>query len=527
MGVNFEHNAIKPTMSVYNGIALVATMMIGSGVFIIPAIVVAKVQSIGMAIILWFVVAFISACGSNSFVELGMMFPKSGGALTYLAYSFKKPKFLVSFVFCITQILVIWPAMIASELDATSKQLLYNVETTPWLIKLSSVILLTIIVLINFFSVDFAMKLSTGLTYIKFYTLYAMCIAGVFAYCGISVNPIAKNVVYFDKPSTNPSDYASAVFKLLWVWDGWNNLNYAIEEMVEPKRDFPRAVFGGVGITGILYLLTNFFFITIVPYDQILTSDLSIASVYCKIIFGEFIGQKMVPFLIFLSCYATTDNMVYGVSRIIHAASRSRIVPFHTTFSKLDENRGTPRNALIYTWAISAFLILMPFSDHAFEFFLQMAIYPKWIFYSLAVIGLLYLRWSEPFFVRPVKSYIFCSVVLIIASIFLAIFPLMGSDMVPSVISLGVMALSAMLYFVMRKQVVQADFGFDDEVEHKLNDACDIESSHSIYSDSKSNGNKSKDSRDLKDTIYSEVGDYQFVSEPGSVVPSRPSTMEK
>ena len=509
---NSKTNAIKPTMSVYNGIALIATQMIGSGIFITPAIVVADVQSVGMAFILWIVAALISLCGANAFVELGMLFPKSGGSLNYFAYMFRKPKYLLSFIYCLTQILVIWPAAISSELNATSTQLLYNIDKTDkvmygWYIKIASVVILTVICLINYFSVSFAMKLSTGLTYIKFYTLYALCIAGVFAYCGFSVLPINHNIQLFGGQSSNPSDYASAFFKLLWVFDGWSNLNYAIEEMKDPKRDFPTAVYGGVGITSVLYLITNFFFITIVPFDQILTSSTSIAAVYSEIIFGEFVGGKIVPFLIFLSCYGTTDNMVYTVSRIIHASARSKIIPFYSVFSKLDLKRGSPGPALLYTWIISVVLVLLPLSDDAFTFFLQMAIYPKWIFYSIAVIGLLYLRYSEPELIRPVTAWVICCVAVIIASIFLAIFPLLGSDMVASVVSLAVMVASIFIYFIIRKQVIQADFGFDTmmkrtgDVEERIGSSIEYNDPSTV--------------RKPEETVYSEMNDYSFHDEDG------------
>eukprot|EP00834_Sanchytrium_tribonematis_P007222 NODE_624_length_5307_cov_0.437980.p1 type:complete len:510 gc:universal NODE_624_length_5307_cov_0.437980:242-1771(+) len=485
-------NKIKPTMTVYNGIALVATMMIGSGIFVTPGLIVAKIGSIGTVLFLWVLTAFISFCGANTFVEWGMLFPKSGGSLSYLAYAYKKPKYLASFIYCLTQVGIIWPAMITAEADASSKQLLYNVtDLEPWMVKVSSAVLVTIIVLINYFSVEFALKLSTGLTYLKIYTLYALCIAGIFAYCGISSKPMAESVDYVGTPSTKPADYASAIYKLLWVFDGWNNLNYAIEEMKNPARDFPRSVYFGFGITTVLYILTNFFFITIVPYDQILSSKTSIATVYATIIFGDFVGGKMVPFIIFLGCYATTDNMVYGVSRIIHASASSNILPWSRTFEKLDTKRGTPRNALIYVWCICMALIAIPLSEDAFSFFLQMAMYPKWIFYGMVISGLLYLRYKEPFLNRPVKSYLFSGITIVIASVFLAIFPLLGSDMIPSVASLLVIFLSAMIYFARRKKVEEADFGFHDTANLKEHKSA------------------------LENTIYTEMGssDYEFVKE--------------
>jgi len=45
----------------------------------------------------------------------------------------------------------------------------------------------------------------------------------------------------FDGTSARISDIAYAFYGGLWAYDGWNNLNYVIEELDNPLRNLPRS----------------------------------------------------------------------------------------------------------------------------------------------------------------------------------------------------------------------------------------------------------------------------------------------
>jgi len=48
---------------------------------------------------MWLVGAVIAACGTSVYIELGTGLPRSGGEKNYLEFIYRKPRFMVTFIF--------------------------------------------------------------------------------------------------------------------------------------------------------------------------------------------------------------------------------------------------------------------------------------------------------------------------------------------------------------------------------------------------------------------------------------------
>ena len=84
--------SLRKDITLCSGVALVAGQIIGSGIYVSPAIVLTYAGSFGVSLILWAVGALVAIFGSLCYVELGLLTRKSGGEFLYLvkAYSFRR-----------------------------------------------------------------------------------------------------------------------------------------------------------------------------------------------------------------------------------------------------------------------------------------------------------------------------------------------------------------------------------------------------------------------------------------------------
>jgi amino acid transporter len=78
--------------------------IIGTGIFATPSSILGSVGSVGASLMLWVLGFVLSLCGLFVWLELGAMFPRSGGTKVYLEAVYRRPKHLASVVFAICAI---------------------------------------------------------------------------------------------------------------------------------------------------------------------------------------------------------------------------------------------------------------------------------------------------------------------------------------------------------------------------------------------------------------------------------------
>jgi hypothetical protein len=78
---------------------LIIGRIIGTGIFSTPSSITKSVGSVGAAMLVWLLGAFISFAGLGIWLELGCMIPRSGGEKVYLEAAYKRPKLLATVVF--------------------------------------------------------------------------------------------------------------------------------------------------------------------------------------------------------------------------------------------------------------------------------------------------------------------------------------------------------------------------------------------------------------------------------------------
>ena len=83
--------SLRRGINLLDATAMVIGGIIGSGIFITPAIILELTGSFGVSMLCWIAGTAISVCGGLCFVELALLLPRTGGAMVYIleAFSFK------------------------------------------------------------------------------------------------------------------------------------------------------------------------------------------------------------------------------------------------------------------------------------------------------------------------------------------------------------------------------------------------------------------------------------------------------
>jgi len=107
---------------------------------------------------------------------------------------------------------------------------------------------------------------TTGLCIIKICFIIVVSVAGVFYFNPKNLQPFFKNGI------TGVIQGSSVVF---FSFLGFEGITAVAEESVNPKRDVPWAVVGGITFCTTIYAVTSFILLSIAPTDGMKTETAS------------------------------------------------------------------------------------------------------------------------------------------------------------------------------------------------------------------------------------------------------------
>ncbi|GBC44686.2 amino acid/polyamine transporter I [Rhizophagus irregularis DAOM 181602=DAOM 197198] len=421
--IDDQLNSQNELLGVVYGIGMNVNNVIGSGIVTSPGIIWKAVKSPGIVLLLWIIGGIVSMSGSLSYVELGVIHKISGGETKYLQTAYPTPKNMMSYLFSFMFIFAIRPGLISAVLQSAAQYFWFtikgyrydqdileqdtsgwNLPFSPfWSIKLMAVALLFIITLYHMLSNKWANYINQTLAVIKLTTYSIIALAGIVKL--ISNWPESKR--NWQTPitgTTDVKDYSTSILLIMFSYNGWNSLNYSLDEFrkTEKKLIFSNSI--SVGIVIVVYILVNIAFISVVPEDYIVKNKINetIAATFFSILFGESIETsnntvaRIFTGLIVLSVMGTAAADIWSGSRVIVAAAKSNFFPIYSyELRSWNYYFNTPINALLaqFVWCtLIIFFVGSSFTLTSFTLFSTFSMYSYWIFYFATGIGLLLIR---------------------------------------------------------------------------------------------------------------------------------------
>ena len=203
---------------------------------------------------------------------------------------------------------------------------------------------------INFRGVAESVKLNVVMTCVELAGLLIVILIGAWALSqGIGEPARALEFNAGAEPfSLVVSGAALAFFAIIGFEDSVN----MVEETTNPQRDFPRAFFIGITITGIVYMLVAFFTTALVPIEVLRDTDQDLLEVVR-------VGAPWFPLVLFsfIAMVAVGNTSLINLmmaSRLLYGMSNERAIP--PLFGAVHERRRTPWVAIICTTALALLL---------------------------------------------------------------------------------------------------------------------------------------------------------------------------
>jgi APA family basic amino acid/polyamine antiporter len=425
-----ENHLLKKRVNLFDGICIVAGAMIGSGIFIVSADIARTVGSPGWLLVVWLITGIITIIGAISYGELASMMPHVGGQYVYLKEAYHP---LVGFLFGWTTFLVIQCGSIAAVAVAFAK---FSGVLFPWIsernilaqigpLKITSTILVAIL-MIAFLTWLNTRGIVTGKTVqnvfssTKVIALLGFVLIGFVATKGINSLQINKEVFWHAyRLGENNQMIPLAGFALvagvgtalvgsLFSADAWYNVTYISGEVINPKRNVPLSLVFGTLIVCLIYVLTNFVYIKILPLSgsatgtdalsrgiQFATDD-RVATSAMSVVFGDYAAIIMAIFIM-ISTFGCNHGLILAGPRVYYAMARDGLF-----FRKVAEinRKGVPGFAIVVQgiWAILLCL------SGTYSNLLDYVIFAVLLFFTLTILAIFILRVKKPDIPRPYKA---------------------------------------------------------------------------------------------------------------------------
>jgi basic amino acid/polyamine antiporter, APA family len=186
-----------------------------------------------------------------------------------------------------------------------------------------------------------------------------------------------------------------ALQAVFYTIDGWTGIIYFGEEVRDPGRDVPRAIFGSVATIMGIYLLINVAVLYVLPMSRIAGNIFSLGTA-AEQIFGRY-GDTVIRSIMVVSLLSCINANQLFCSRTLYAMSVDGL--FFRPVAKVNKG-GTPTLALLLSTIVGVLFVL-----GSFERVIAMLSFFFVANYTLTYTSLFVLRKKEPQMERPYRAW--------------------------------------------------------------------------------------------------------------------------
>ncbi|MGQ0544250.1 MAG: APC family permease [Betaproteobacteria bacterium] len=331
--------APKPLLSVFDGVFLVAGMVIGVGIFKLPGLVAGAAASGTHFFLAWIVGGIACLCGALVYAELASRYPETGGEYAFLRRGFGEG---AAFVFGWSRLTVIQTGAIAGVAFVFGEYASQIASFGAHSNAIWAAIGVALLTGLNLAGTVQSKTLQKVMEILLIAALLAIAIGGIVA--GGTPKPA---------PAGTGGAFTLMMIFVLYTFGGWNEGAYLAGEVRDARRNMVKVLAGGLLLVTAIYLVVNWGYYRVLGLAGLRESK-AIAVDTIRLVAGEK-AALLIALVVCVSALTTMNAAIFTGARTNWALGRD--YGLFAFLGNWRETGSTPANALLVQLAIMLVLI--------------------------------------------------------------------------------------------------------------------------------------------------------------------------
>ena len=389
-----------------DGASIIVSNVIGSGIFLVPALVAVWVPNVWLMLAVWLVGGGLAFVGAMAYAELATLRPRAGGEYVYLREAFGPA---AGFLSGWTSFIAGFSGAIAAGAVGVATYLGRFVPAAGDTAPLASIPLAIVTLSISPQALV-ALAVIGGLTLVHVQglgpgrivqnLLAGAKVAMLVALVALGFTVGEGSATHFTMPGgpVAPALWLLALIPIMFSYSGWNAAAYVAEEIRDPGCNLPRAMALGTAAVVVVYLLLNLLYVYALPLADFGAVEARVVDAAGERLFGAGFAAVLSAASVVMIA-ASISAMVLAGPRVYFAMARDG--QFFPAAARVHPRFRTPVVAIVAQSVWSGLLVLAG----TFEQLLLYTGFAVVVFAGAAVAALFVLRRREPSAPRPFRAW--------------------------------------------------------------------------------------------------------------------------
>jgi len=191
--------------------------------------------------------------------------------------------------------------------------------------------------------------------------------------------------------------FLTALVPVMAAYNGFQNLGSVGGEVLNPRKNLPRAAILGTSLVILLYVLINWVYFHLLSFSQVAQSQHVASDAVARLV-GN-VGAQWFTVAMMVSAFGSLHAGFLTGPRIPYAMARDG--NFFSFAKRIQPTFHTPSGAVVFQGCVAILLVLTGTHQELYSY----TMFATWAFLALTAVALIRLRTTNPDLPRPYRVW--------------------------------------------------------------------------------------------------------------------------